>query len=270
MAILFALLITLGAWVIYETSAIEIEHVPVYISDLPAELEGFCIVQISDFHGRKLLDTGRLVTSISNAKPDIIALTGDYVSRHLSEMQNIFPFIKAVGAVAPVYGVSGNHDYWVGWESIAEQLRSAGVQVLENEHTVIARGNSILVLGGVNDPYTGNADLPTALRGAPAAPTVVLAHAPTWFEVSKNDAVKQALARVDLTLAGHTHGGQIKIPFAGALSSSSGRLFPRDYVEGLTNEGNGWLHISRGIGYTFLPIRFLSRAQVAIITLRTE
>ncbi|MDP3058033.1 MAG: metallophosphoesterase, partial [bacterium] len=78
------------------------------------------------------------------------------------------------------------------------------------------------------------------------------------------------LHQVALTISGHTHGGQIRLPFFGAPSNASGRLFPKDYVEGLSWEGYGWLYISRGLGVSLLPIRFLAPAEVTIIKLRRK
>ena len=231
----------------------------------------------SDFHGRKLAANGKVIDQISGADPNIIALTGDYVDKRSSEVQNILPFVKALTGIAPVYAVSGNHDYWTDWGTIADALSNGGADVLQNEHRIIHYQGVELVLAGVNDPFTGHADLSAALP-TEGGTVVLLAHSPTWFEAryhyvvgavpSDSRATDEALKRVALTLSGHTHGGQIKLPFVGALSNASGRMFPRDYVEGLTYEGSGWLYISRGIGYTMLPIRFMSRAQVTVLTLR--
>lgn len=265
--------------IVYESNAISVEHLEVTIDNLPEELDGFRIAHLSDFHGRKLAATGRLINQITEASPNIIALTGDYVDKRSDEMQNILPFIKALTDIAPVYAVSGNHDYWSDWGTIATALNVSGVDVLQNEHRRISYNGAELVLAGVSDPFTGHADLPAALP-ITNSPIILLAHSPTWFE-SKNHyvvgaipsdsiATDEALKRVTLTLAGHTHGGQIKLPFIGALSNASGRMFPRDYVQGLTYEGSGWLYISRGLGYTMLPIRFMSRAQVTVVTLRAK
>lgn len=263
----------------YESTTIFVEHVEVSISDLPAEFDGYRIAHLSDFHGRKLAATGPVIDRIVESNPDIIALTGDYVDKDSAELQNILPFVKALTAVAPVFAVSGNHDYWSDWDTIAEALVSSGVTVLQNEHRVINYQGAELILAGVSDPFTGHADLSAALP-AEGRITVLLAHSPTWFEARHHYVVgavpsdarvtDEALKRVALTLAGHTHGGQIKLPFIGALSNASGRMFPRDYVEGLSDEGSGLLYISRGLGYTMLPIRFMSRAQVTVLTLRAK
>lgn len=277
---MLALFIILGLWVIYESTIVAIDHLDVFIKLLPAELEGFRIVHISDFHGRKLAAESSLLEQIRAEKPHAIALTGDYVDRSCVEVDNILPFISSLTAIAPTYAVSGNHDHDTGWDTIASSLRAIGVQVLENEHRIVEYNGSTLVIAGVSDPFTNNANLHDALSGVPITTTLLLAHAPTWFEASKHrlarvtfdtpNSINDALQAVDLTLTGHTHGGQIKLPLVGALSNASGRMFPRDYIEGLSQEGNNWLYISRGIGYTLMPVRFLSRSQITIITLRAK
>jgi predicted MPP superfamily phosphohydrolase len=90
----------------------------------------------------------------------------------------------------------------------------------------------------------------------------------TWFEPWNAHLAPASLDRVSLTLAGHTHGGQVKLPFLGAVTTASGRLFPPSHVEGLSREGDGWLYINRGLGQGGLAFRFLSRREVTIITLR--
>lgn len=265
--------------VIFESTFVVVDHVEVTIEGLPVALDGYRIVHVSDFHGRKLATTGRLVHAITQAKPDVIAATGDYVNHSFDELASVLLFLRVLTTIAPVYAVSGNHDYW-DWRSISAELSNNGITVLQNEHRVLDHNGGKLVLAGVNDPFTGHADLAAALPTGSQVPIVLLAHSPTWFEARRYYAdgssfydaavVGKALDRVDLTLVGHTHGGQIKLPFIGALSNASGRMFPKDYVEGLSQEGSGWLYISRGIGFTSLPVRFLSRAQVTIVTLRAK
>ena len=277
--ILLTIVVGLISLILYESTTIFVEHVDVTIENLPQELDRFRITHLSDFHGRKLAASGRVMDQIVEANPHIITLTGDYVDKRSIEIQNILPFIKALTDIAPVYAVSGNHDYWTDWDTIAQALSASGVNVLQNEHRIISYQGAELVLAGVSDPFTGNADLSAALP-AENGTIVLLAHSPTWFEARNHyivgvvpsdfRATDEALKRVALTLSGHTHGGQIKLPFIGALSNASGRMFPRDYVEGLTNEGSGWLYISRGLGYTMLPIRLMSRAQVTVLTLRAK
>lgn len=267
-----ALLAALVAWVAWETTSLAVEKVDVPIPGLPAEFDGFTIVQVTDLHGRRLDPAGALIAAAKAARPDIIAATGDFVDGDVSELDGIVPLLNALAAIAPTYAVSGNHDYLAGWDAVAKALRGCGVAVLENEHVSLVRGRSEVTLAGVSDPVTRRHDLRAAIPEEPAGPIVLLAHGPELhrrLREGRDDGQLGLLSHVSLTLVGHTHGGQIKIPFIGAVTNASGRAFPRTYVEGLTWEGAGWLYISRGIGYTIFPLRFLSRAELTVLTLRS-
>ena len=236
------------------------------------------ILQVSDFHGRRLSKDGAVAKMITEAQPDIIVLTGDYVHSQASEVYNLYPILEKMTQIAPVYAVSGNHDHWSNWDMIKNALQVVGVEVLENRSVRLRKNGRSIILAGVGDPHTGHDDLQAALPKTAAGPVIILAHAPTWFEALDEDlygglpvdAQKRALLETaSLTLVGHTHGGQIKLPFLGAVTTASGRLFPKSYVEGLSREKNAWLYISRGIGQSgLIPIRFLSRAEITLITLR--
>lgn len=242
---------------------VKIEEIEIEIPGLPSPLHGFRIVHITDLHGRSLAANGDLVKSIAAFSPQFIALTGDYVSSSWREFPRITPFLQALRKISPTYAVSGNHDYSAGWPAIAAALREESIVVLENAHIIIEAAGEKLVLVGVNDPATGRDDLQRALPAHTNCPVIVLAHAPTWFELGRTE----HLRGVDLVLSGHTHGGQIKIPGIGAVTNASGRLFPRAYVEGLSLEGSTWLYISRGLGYTGIPIRLMSPPELTLITL---
>lgn len=258
-------------WTVWENTALSLERVEVPITGLPAEFEGFTIVQITDIHGRRFDPDGYLVRSIKAARPDIIVATGDFVDEKLSEFSRIAPLFEAVSAVAPTYAVSGNHDYRAGWPEIARKLRECGVIVLENEHVRLVNGSAELIIAGVSDPVTRRHDLEAAVPEEASGPVILLAHAPhlhRWLSEGRNDGQLMRLRSVSLALVGHTHGGQIRLPLIGAVTNGSGQPFPRSYVAGLSREGSGWLYISRGLGYTILPLRFLSRPEVSVITLR--
>ena len=268
------------AFVLFETFTLSVERVDVYVSNLPAELDGFRIVQITDLHGRRFNPDGRITKETLAAKPDLIAATGDYIHRNISEVDHILPLIKRLAEIAPIFAVSGNHDYWASWPTVAMALTDASVTVLENTYVEIYREGQKLIVAGVSDSYTGRDDLNSALPIEIDAPVVLLAHSPTWFEpqyVQRNAATpdfirrRELLAQVDLTLSGHTHGGQIKIPFIGPLTTASGQLFPKTHVEGLIREETGWLYISRGLGQGgLIAIRFLSRPELTILTMRRQ
>lgn len=263
------LAVALAGWIAWETTVLSVEYVEIPIEGLPREFDGFRIAQVSDTHGNRIDPAGREVKAVAEAEVDLIAATGDFVHRNYARgMRRILPFMKALVEIAPVYAVSGNHDHWTDWPYVAWRLSEAGVTVLENSHVRIRRGEAQIILAGVSDPYTGRACLKRALPAQVDAVVVLLAHAPTWFEPWNAATAPANLDLVSLTLAGHTHGGQIKLPLVGAVTTASGRLFPPSHVEGLSREGDGWLYINRGLGQGDLGFRFRSRREVSIITLR--
>ena len=261
----------LVVWVMWETLSLSVLRVEVPIEGLPLEFDGFRLAHISDWHGHAFNPEGSEVQAIRAGQVDVIVATGDFVHRRsVQGVRRITPFAQELVRIAPVYAVSGNHDHRTDWPYIAIHLRAAGVTVLENSHVRIRRGNGEIILAGVCDPDTGHARLNDALPIPNDAVIVLLAHTPAWFEPWNAVRVPTALKRVSLTLVGHTHGGQVKLPFFGAVTTASGRLFPPSHVEGLTREGNGWLYINRGLSQGDLALRFLSRREVTIITLRQQ
>jgi predicted MPP superfamily phosphohydrolase len=262
----------LAAYIRRETQTLDISRVEVPIADLPEPLSGFAIGLISDIHGKRVDFGGQVISKLREARVDLIAVAGDLVHTRHVEMERVVPFIRELQTVAPTYVVSGNHDHGAGWPTIAAHLDKTGATVLDNLHVCMEKAGKTLVLAGVADPYSGRDRLAQALPAVPAGPIVLLAHAPTWFTrpaYRKRPDHQQLLSRVALTLTGHTHGGQIKLPVLGVVSTASGCLFPRSHIQGLSREGNGWLYITRGIGQGGpLPLRLGSRPELAIITLQ--
>jgi len=268
--LLLSTLLVAGLW--WHSLSIQVKKVTIPVVCLPHEFEGFKIAHISDLHGRALSPDGALARAIREARADIVTITGDFVTKGFLEVQAFLPFLESLSSELPVFAVSGNHDHDAGWEQVAAKLRSVGVTVLDDGHMAITRAGARVFVVGVRDPFSGRGNLAQAMPPESNGEVcLLLAHSPSYFEAfakaGRFRTERAILRRVALTLCGHTHGGQIKLPLVGAVTNGSRRLFPRDYVEGLSWEGTGWLYISRGIGWVILPLRFLSRPEVAIITL---
>jgi predicted MPP superfamily phosphohydrolase len=156
--------------------------------------------------------------------------------------------------------VLGNHDYFGEGEPLISLLRGGGVTVLRNEHRTIARGDDRLVVAGVDDTYTRRADIARALEGSEAGlPVVALAHDPQLFE---------ALARrgVALVLSGHTHWGQLALPFAAERVNLSGLSYR--YHAGLYSSGASTLYVHPGLGTTGPPVRLGAPPEITVLRLR--
>ncbi|MBN1555498.1 MAG: metallophosphoesterase [Phycisphaerae bacterium] len=234
------------------------------LPNLGAAWDGATIAQITDVHvGRwsDFDDARRIVEMTNDLKPDIVALTGDYVSRAdaiTSALVEVFRDLHA----KEKFAVLGNHDYWTNAPGVVASLESAGIGLLTNRHVLLRRGGDVLCLAGVNDVWSRDPrpDAKAALKGVPDdVPRIVLCHNPDYAEVTPPG------VRIDLMLCGHTHGGQVRLPLIGPL------ILPiqyRKYAEGWVQGPQCPVFISRGLGMVQIPIRFNCRPELPLITLR--
>ena len=258
-------------------SQIQVERVPVHLKGLPKSFRGFKIALLSDLHSSPLVDQKHLDHAVDLAlseKPDLIALTGDFIGHTLrTHRQEIHEFdtqyldnlVVALGrATAPfgTYAVLGNHDFWSGPE-VTKRLhqdfeKRAGVRVLRNQSVVLTKGKQSIQLLGIDD-YWHTWDLSQAMRKVPRESVkILLSHNPDI-----NRQIKPS-HKIDLVLSGHTHGGQISLPFIGPPFSPT-----RDarYIRGLVRDGDRQTYITRGVGHLVMPIRFNCPPEVTVITL---
>jgi predicted MPP superfamily phosphohydrolase len=246
-------------YAIDEANTLSIERIEISLSRLPKKLDRFRILHLSDIHHSPFtgLDhIARAVTIASQLKPDLIALTGDYVSH---EAKFIAPVSRVLGELrAPlgVFACLGNHDHWTDADLVTRHLEKANIRVLVNEGLRIEAGDSSFWLGGVDDHMVGKTDLPSALRGSfPDEFKLLLAHNPIIFR-------RAARAGVDLTLSGHTHGGQVRV------RDNDQRLIRRRRTAGLHELKDSQIYITRGIGTVVLPIRFQCPPEISVLELR--
>jgi predicted MPP superfamily phosphohydrolase len=245
-----------------ESNTLSIEHITIPIPNLQPALEGFKIVQMSDIHlypFTKLELVQRAVQVSNSLKPDITVLTGDYVWRSLSAINDLTPALAELDAKYGVFATMGNHDYWLNVEVIKDSFKSVGLPVLENQGVTFNVGGAHLHLAGLDDGWSGNPDLNAAMQGAPeGAPVVLLMHEPDLADIYSQD------PRISLQLSGHTHGGQIRIPGIGALVHPH---LGRKYDFGLYNVNGMWLYTNRGIGCISEPIRLNCPPEISEFTL---
>ncbi len=216
---------------------------------------GIRAVHLTDTHfSTSIFSSSEVATAIAELNPDMIFHTGDLVTfrRGLEEAAS---FLAGLSEVAPVYLVPGNHDHWSGiGGGVLKRELGSGVRVLLNEAVHIGD----LIIAGVDDPYTGRANLVEALRGTGKATTILLAHSP--------QIIGGASSRVDLVLAGHTHGGQVRFPGVGALWLPLPRKYRRfDY--GLFTTGRTKMFVSRGVGTGYIPLRLNCPPEIVVVNL---
>lgn len=231
-------LCVLGAtgWVIRDNIRLSVSRYRLEFAGLPREFDGFRIVQVSDLHNARFgKDQQKLMAAIRAAEPDMIAVTGDLF--HTAHRENAYSFLKQAAALAPCYYVSGNHeqrfaDYFT---AIKPKLLSLGARVLDDERVTIEKGGTSISVIGLSDPTFHNTITPELLteeklsrltRTGSGEFTVLLSHRPELFHVYSRNGIS-------LTLTGHAHGGQVRIPFVhrGLFAVHQGWL--PEYTEGI-------------------------------------
>jgi len=222
------------------------------------------ILQISDVHNKKVADSDhQLIQLVQRAQPDIIAITGDLIDDNTKSLEYVYALIEGISAVNPkIYFVTGNHEWRGGMAAeLMKGLTERGVIVLDNRNEVVKAGESMINLCGVADWTSGKLDLKSAIKGMDNGNfTVMLAHDP-WIIHDYRSFVP------DLTLSGHTHGGQIRLPVVGAIAAPGQKLFP-ELDKGYYEVGkNKILYIDSGVGTSVIPLRFLNSSQVTLITI---
>jgi uncharacterized protein len=244
-----------------EPYMITVEHRTIPLRRLPGEFDGLRVVQLSDIHhspftGRDQIE--RAVETANSLNPDLIALTGDYVSHDRSYAVGCAQMLGRLRARHGVVAVLGNHDHWTDADLITDLFRAEGIQVLINQGYRFSRGGGSFWLSGVDDTMVGLEDLDKALEGSRKDEMkLLLAHNPVILR-------RAARAGVDLVLSGHTHGGQV------SLRSDRTTRPRRRLLKGLGQKGDTLIYVSRGLGTVVLPIRYGCPPEISLLELRIE
>jgi predicted MPP superfamily phosphohydrolase len=243
----------------------EIVDVEVTLAKLPAALDGFTIVQLSDLHVGMTIDRAfvqRVVDHANGLSPDLIALTGDLVDGQVTDLRDDVAPLAMLRAKHGVFAVTGNHEYYSGADAWIEEIGRLGARYLRNQRVTIGSGEASFELAGVDD-YSAHGwqghgeDLTAATAGRDRARALVLlAHQPRQVRTA-------ARHGVDLQLSGHTHGGQIW-PWHYIVKLQQGGLLAGRY----DHEGTQ-LYVTRGCGYWGPPVRVLAPLEITRIILRS-
>jgi uncharacterized protein len=251
-----------------EPRRVEVTHQQIVITKLPRTFDGFRIVQLSDIHHSPFLGMEEIAEAVYRAnelRPDLIALTGDYVSHSRDYIDGCAQALGMLRARHGVFAVLGNHDHWTDAERMAESLTRHGIRVLVNENVRIGLNESYIRLAGVDDLMVKRDDLPRALRGSASSETrILLAHNPAIIR-------EAARAGVDLVLSGHTHGGQINWRLLiGREDRKTARWLRRPsrrLMRGLAQLGSTQLYVNRGLGTVVVPLRYGCPPEITLIEL---
>jgi len=249
-----------GAWRAFTPPAVT--EVPIKLRGLPKALDGFTIVQLSDIHIGAIIQerfVDQLVATANDAKPDLIAITGDLVDGSPAALGRYVARMRNLKSRFGTFFCSGNHDYYSGWEEWARELEGIDFEVLRNRSVVIGDPGASFDLIGVDDwgmRWAPNGyDLETAIKGRdPDRASVLLAHQPNNIEVV-------AEKKLGLQLSGHTHGGQL---FPGTFI---GDVIWGDRNAGLSKAGETFIYTSRGCGFVGPPMRVGAPPEVVKLVL---
>ena len=262
--ILLAFLGLLVYSVLIEPAMVGFTTHEITIKGLPSEFDGLKIVQLSDLHVNRWYRPERvraLVKRVNALHPDLVVLTGDYVSRNKADCAPAGESLAGLKARHGIYAVLGNHDYWTDPDAVTDALRSSGIDVLFDEKRRITIGGKSIWIVGTDDEWEGEPDYDKAFKGVPSRDVcIAIAHNP--------DAVLALKRRgVDFLMAGHTHGGVINLPGNLPLFPNS-RLGSR-CASGMSTVNDVRIYVSRGLGTgSIAHIRFRCPPEVPIFILR--
>jgi uncharacterized protein len=224
------------------------------------------VVQLTDIHAGLYMtrkEMRRYADQVIELQPDLFVLTGDYISNSAAFLPGCIGEMARVQARYGTFAILGNHEHWYGiLDGIQEVFKRFHIPLLINAHQRIETERGMFAVVGIDDLRTGRPDLEAALRGLePNLPRLLLSHRPEIFP-------KAAAHGIPLTLAGHYHGGQIKLPLPGKDISLAHYWTP--YPEGLYRIDTSHLYVSRGIGTTFTPIRLNAPPEVTLLHLTQD
>lgn len=266
--IISALIAIFSIYLVWGTNSISISRYSIENSSIPESFKGFRIVQVSDLHNKEFgKDQRILMKKIEKEKPDIIVVTGDLVDRRKWGTKNAMSFIDRAMEIAPVYYVSGNHEVWSGKYSIVRnKLLEKGVYVLDDDTVEIKNKNSHIFISGIID--TGYEDRENYVADILSKVSkdiddntfsILLSHRPEHIK-------DYSEAGFDLVFSGHAHGGQIRFPFIGGVYAPHQGFMPK-YTSGMYQMKNTFMVVSRGLGNSVIPIRFMNRPEITVTEL---
>lgn len=269
---ILGLCVSLSLFFFWQNNTLVISWYTYETGEIGEDLDGYRIVQISDLHNKQFgKNQKRLLEKIKDCNPDLIVVTGDLVDSNHTNLEKAMEFIRGVTLIAPVYYVTGNHEKWLDKDRetvLLEQLRQAEVRCLNNGEEEIRVKQDSFLLFGLDDSNLVDDTLEQLIsddsKGSSTEETfmVLLAHEPQNF-------LQYSDTKIDLVLAGHAHGGQIRLPFVGGIVAPDQGVFPQ-YTAGLYEENATSMIVSRGLGNSIIPVRIFNRPEIVCVELRKK
>lgn len=258
----------LGWGFLIEPDRLVVERQDLPLAQWPAGYPPLRIAAIADLHaGAPFIDMAkieRIVAETNAAQPDLVVLLGDYVIQRLpgGKPIPIEPVAVALGKLQArlgVVAVIGNHDWWDDGANIRRAFERAGITVLDNQGARRTLDGKPLWIAGLADSMTRRPRWDAALAGSADTPVIAITHNPVPFHTMPEGPA--------ILIAGHTHGGQVRLPFIGSLITSRG--IPHHWMAGHVAENGRDLFVSTGIGTSIMPVRFLTPPVIDVLTLRS-
>jgi len=268
--VLFAAIFMYTGWKVqHDTTTIKTDNITISVDELPKSLEGFRLVHISDIQGDEYTgqeEIARYVQKVNEQQPDLVIFTGDLISYGTDFIKMSAEELGKVQSQLGTIAVVGDHDYWAGVENVRSALQKEDIPLLQDENHILKKGSSNILLTGVTEVYSKHVN--------PAVVDSLTSHAAdAGLKIFASHQVKDNLIRsakdngYDLMLAGHTHGGQLRVPFMAMTFSASER--ETEYISGLYREGIP-INVNNGLGFTLAPIRYNAPPNISVITLESK
>ena len=281
-------LIALCGFIYYSNNAIQISEYTIKSQKWPEKLNGYRIVHLSDLQSKSYgKNQSPLLNKVKKQNPDLIIFTGDLIDRRHYAKEPAITLMMGCEKIAPTVFVTGNHEIWHGSDaSLKAELQELGILVLDNKSISISKNQTSFILTGIADraDFSSQQNYEDALRAlveqVPAEDSIasltsdaninpdfsnappyriLMSHRPEQFPVYSH-------LNVDLTFSGHSHGGQIRLPFIGGLMAPHQGILP-EYDGGLFEMGQSKMIVSRGLGNSVFPLRVFNRPEIPVITL---
>lgn len=255
----------IGYPIAVEPNWLVVEQVEVPIKALPPALEGLQIGFVADFHRGRFVtegDISRVAEHLQRQKPDLILLGGDFVENKANYIHSCLKVLSRLEAPLGTYAVLGNHDYWSGPDIIRAAIQQTRIRLLDNESVALKWKDEQFYLLGLDDAWEGRPNMKASLAGVPSgALKIILVHEPDYA-----DRIKKLPVWLPLQVSGHSHGGQVIIPFWGSpILPYLGQKYPAGLQQ--VSGQDRWVYTTRGAGH-LLPVRFNCKPEVTLLTLR--
>ncbi|MEQ6377304.1 metallophosphoesterase [Bacillaceae bacterium S4-13-56] len=253
----------------FEPDWVETNHVKISSNKIPKSFDQYKILQFSDTHlgfNYQIQEFESLINKMNELHADLVLFTGDLIDApdRYQQFDKVGPLLKKIQSKDGKYWIYGNHDHGgYGTEILKDVMTAGEFTLLQNEHQQIKKNRDFIFLSGLDDGMLGKPDLNLALQGVnPETYTILMMHEPDFADLYTHSSI-------DLMLSGHSHGGQVQLPYLGHLIAPP---YGQKYVNGSYSVGESDFHlyVNKGIGTTRLPYRFLCRPEITLFTLNSS